>query len=359
MEEKAYLLSLSSIDGLGPVRLRRLLDYFSSFKHVWQGSSIDWKKVGIPQEVIGRFHASKKTLLPERYLEEILKQKVDVLTIFEEDYPSLLKNIYNPPLLLFYRGIFPKVTVPAIAVVGTRKMNSYGKFVTQKIVSELVEEGVTIVSGLARGVDTTAHQTALHTQSATIAVLGSGVTKVFPPENQRLAEEIWNGGGVVLSEYPPGSPYFPGNFPARNRIISGLSVGVVVTQADYDSGSLITAKLALEQGREVFAVPGAIDQGLSYGPIELIKQGAKPVLSGKDVLEELGIHGTVIKQVKEMSFTKIQEQIWHALEDGELTIDEMCRAINQPSSVVSAELITLEISGAIRSTGIGSYARNI
>lgn len=215
------------------------------------------------------------------------ENKLECQTLADKIYPENLKKIDNPPLRLFIKGAIKAADKRALAVVGSRRMSRYGEKVTQKLVADLVREKITIVSGLARGIDTIAHQTALKAGGRTIAVLGSGLEKIYPPENKNLVEEIIKGHGAVVSEFPPEQPPAVLNFPARNRLIAGLSLGVLVIEGAARSGSLITARWAAEQGKEVFAVPGPIDAVNSQAPLFLIKQGAKAVETIEDILEEL------------------------------------------------------------------------
>ncbi len=244
--------------------------------------------------------------------------------------------------------------------MGTRKVSGYGRLVTEKLVSELVEAGLTIVSGLARGVDSVAHQTAVKEKGRTLAVLGGGLNHIFPPENTRLAEEIAKGFGAVLSEFPPDSPSLPGNFPARNRIISGLSRAVLVTEAAEDSGSLITARDALEQGRDVFAVPGPITSELSKGPLTLIKQGALLVTSADEILEELGL-GKIINPRLQMTnsivLSEAEQKIVDCLAPESKHVDEICRELKISAATVSAALIKMEISGLVKNLGAGVFIK--
>lgn len=289
MNNIAYILALHSIDGLGPIRLKAILDYFKDPKLAWEAGSQELLRIGIPKNAVELLLQTRKKLEPESYAEVIKESGINWITIFDENYPKLLAQIYDPPVVLYYKGEILPQDGQAVAIVGTRKMTDYGKVVTEQFTRGLVSSGVTIVSGLARGVDTKAHTTSIEENGRTLAVLGGGVNNIFPPENRSLAEKIANGFGAVISEFPPDSPSLPGNFPLRNRIISGLSLATLVVEAAEGSGSLITARLALEQGREVFAVPGPITSYLSKGPIDLIKMGARPVSDAKEILEELGI----------------------------------------------------------------------
>ncbi|OGE44353.1 DNA protecting protein DprA [Candidatus Daviesbacteria bacterium RIFCSPLOWO2_01_FULL_39_12] len=360
MNNIAYLLALHSINGLGPIRLKALLDYFKDPKLAWEASGGELKKAGVPQSVAELLMETRNSLDPQKYLDEIKKSGIKWMSIFDDDYPKLLKEIYDPPVIFYYKGEILKDDENAVGVVGTRKMTGYGRAVTKQLVEELVLAGLTIVSGLARGVDAQAHSTALENNGRTIAILGGGLNKIYPPENGQLAEKIIDGHGAVISEFPPDYPSLPGNFPSRNRIIAGLSKAVLVTEAAEDSGSLITAKLAVEQGREVFAVPGPITSSLSKGPIDLIKLGAKAIFDAQEILDEMGM-GKVkssklkVKSVEELS--KEERLVWECLENDTLHIDEIGRKLNVKAATISALLIKMEIKGIVQNLGNGNYCR--
>jgi DNA processing protein len=276
---------------------------------------------------------------------------------------KLLKEIYNPPLIIFYKGAWSEKDKNSFGVVGTRKITGYGKTVTQTLTQGLVEAGFTIVSGLARGVDTIAHESALECGGRTIAVLAGGINTIFPPQNTQLAGKISDGNGLYLSEFPPSYPHLSGNFPSRNRIISGLSKAVLVTEAAEDSGSLITARLALEQNREVFAVPGPITSSLSKGPIELIKQGAKLVYDINDILEEMGIEQNANLRPVHMSagyknLSDTEKRILTCLENESGHIDQIVRTTQSTTAQISAALIKMEILGFVKNLGGGNYIKS-
>ena len=266
-ENLLYWLALNKIQGLGPIKTKKLLDQYGSARAICAALNYS-------------------TAESEREIEAIKEAKVGILTLDDEEYPKSLRNIYDPPPVIYLKGDFLPQDQKAIAIVGTRKATSYGLDAARKLAFQLAQMGITIVSGLALGIDTAAHAGALEAKGRTIAVLGSGVDQVFPASNKKLAEEIILNGAVV-SEFSLGQMPETWTFPQRNRIISGLSVGVIMVEGHYDSGAMITAKLALEQGREVFAVPGNIGLDQTKGPHWLIKQGAKLVESVEDVLEEL------------------------------------------------------------------------
>ncbi len=290
MQKVNYLLALHTVNGLGAVRLNILLNYFTDPQLIWEARESELQGLRIPKSVIQNLVQVRKQLDPENYVHSLIKRGIKWVTISDNDYPKLLKQLYDPPVVLYYKGEILPSDERSIAIVGTRQITSYGRFVTEKFTKELVDYGFTIVSGLARGVDTQAHLATIKNNGRTVAVFGGGLNNIYPPENSRLAEEIINGFGAVISEFPPDASSLPGNFPMRNRIISGLSLGVVVAEAALNSGSLITAKLALEQGREVFAIPGPINSALSQGPIGLIREGAKIVSETSDILIELGVN---------------------------------------------------------------------
>lgn len=359
MEDLQYLLALHSVEGLGPSRIKKLFDYFGSFEKIWNSSISEFSQFKYPDALILNLKNAKKDLDPEKYFLDLEKNGIKVLTIFEDNYPLDLREIHGAPMIIYYKGILDwEILDNCFGVVGTRKPTGYGRVVTEKLTKELVEAGLTIVSGLARGVDTVAHIAAIEAGGKTIAVLGGGLSKIFPSENIRLAEKIASGFGAILTEFPPSYPHLSGNFPARNRIIAGLSKGVLVTEAAEDSGSLITARLAIEQGREVFAVPGPITSGMSEGTSVLLKDGAKLVSSVSDILDELGVK--MISQVKasDLNLSKDELEILEFIKDEGKHVDEIARALKKQIADVSGILLKLEILGVVRNLGAGNYVRS-
>lgn len=353
----SYILALHSINGLGSTRLKSLLNYFQDPRLIWKSGKNDLIKLGIPENVASIIDATVKNIDPEQYLLQLQTAGIKWVSIYDSNYPKLLKQISVPPIILYYKGEILESDERSLGVVGTRKMTGYGRAVTEKLVSDLVGAGVTIVSGLARGVDTIAHKVAIASGGRTLAVVAGGLNNIYPIENDSLSQQIINGFGAVISEFPPSYPSSPGNFPARNRIISGLSLGVLVTEAAEDSGSLITARLATEQGREVFAVPGPITSSLSKGPIDLIKEGAKVVYQVEDILEEIGIkpNQQSIWSLDELPLE--EKEIMLALENGEMHIDEISRLLKKPVSTISAIILRMEIQGLVHSMGGGMYTK--
>lgn len=347
-KERAYWVGLHRVHGVGPKRFNRVLQEWGSPAAAWR------QKTEELHRVLGRNVADSFLRIrdedPMNLLNRINREGISIMLLYDEDYPQNLRHIDNPPPVLYYRGNWRPEDRTAVAIVGSRNATPSGLFNAQQIAAELASQGVVIVSGLARGVDTAAHRGALAGGGRTIAVLGSGIDRIYPPENAKLAEEIIQN-GVLLSEFPLGDDPRPGNFPARNRIISGLSLGVLVVEAARDSGSLITAGLALEQGREVFAVPGPIHSAACYGSNRLIRQGACLVQTMDDILEGLNLTRVTSEQlsaVKEERLQKGEERIMDVLAQGPLHIDIIVRDSGLPASEVAGNLVVLELKGLIQ-----------
>jgi len=289
MTEKEALILLSTFPAFTPNHLKLLLNYFETPLKIWEASSNELIKTGLRKEKIINFIKHKNlfdALNKKEYFNRLNRLGIEVLTVSDRNYPQNLKQIEDKPFVLYVKGRLKKKDEKAIAVIGSRKMTNYGKVITERITSELVKRKITIVSGLARGVDTEAHKVALFHSGRTMAVLGSGLDRIYPPENWELAEEI-SKRGALISEFPLGYPPFPENFIQRNRIVSGLSKGILVIEGAERSGTLVTASYAANQGRSVFAIPGDISSPFSFAPNFLIKNGAKVVTKGEDILEEL------------------------------------------------------------------------
>ena len=287
-------------------------------------------------------------------------QEITQIPINSELYPSLLKEIGDPPKTIFARGnieLLNKGT--ALGIVGTRKASAYGLLVAEKISGDLSQHGIIIISGLARGIDAAAHRATLKNPGHTIAVLGSGIDdkSIYPPEHKILAKEIINNGGLLISEYSEGTPPLQHHFPARNRIIAGLSRGVVVIEAPEKSGALITASLALDYNREVLAVPGDITRPNSFGPNSLISMGAKPVLGAKDILEYFGMNPESGNKLEsQINFNKEQEIIIRTLlENGPMSLSDLVQVCGLDVELISRNLTTLELIEKVRSHADGTY----
>lgn len=355
-------MGFNVFEGIGPLRFKLLYDFFGSAEKAFRASGGELREVGLGEGLVQRFLEFRKTFDADSYFLRLEKLGISVLCCEEESYPKMLKEIEGKPPLIYIKrqklkgksqNLFEK---KAVAVVGTRKITGYGRQVTEMITEGLVSSGLVIVSGLARGVDEVAHETTLKCGGITIAVLGCGLDLIYPPEHKDLAERIVGGGGALVSEFPLGMQAVPGNFPARNRIISGLSLGVVVTEAAEDSGSLITASCAGEQGREVFAVPGPITSPLSAGTSALMKKGAKVVTGVDDILEELGIRRVACRGERKLEgLTGEELKIVKLLENESLQIDEIVRRTGKDSATVGGILSILEIKGVIRNLMEGVY----
>lgn len=285
MTERDYYLGISYFGEVGPVRFKLLFDFFGSAERIWEADKDELFSTGLSRNLVEKFVVFRKNFDFGEHQTELSRKEIKFLALIDKDYPALLKEIPDPPLVLFVKGELGNLT-KSIGVVGTRKMTVYGMRVAENITRDLALGGVTVVSGMARGIDSAAHRSALENGGRTVAVLGTGVDVIYPYENRGLYFNILKNGAVV-SEVPPGMAVEKGAFRLRNRIISGLSKGVVVVEGAKESGSLITARYALDQGREVFAVPGPITSVMSEGPSYLISQGAKLVTNGKEVIDEL------------------------------------------------------------------------
>lgn len=372
-EERNYYLAFSTFEeGIGPVRFKLLLDHFKSAKNAWEAKQTDLITAGIPQTIVQKFLDFRSKFDLELYLKELAKKEISFLTIQDNNYPYLLKQISDPPFVLYIRGSLAGpvnqqsldnfwLSDNKLAIVGTRIPTSYGREITEILTSDLVVSGLTIVSGMARGIDTVAHRTAIKNGGQTIAVLGCGVDLIYPPENKELYYQIANGNGCIISEMPLGRWANKGTFPARNRIISGLSRGVLMTEGASDSGALITCSYAGEQGRDVFAVPGPVTSSLSAGTLSLLKKGAKLVTNASDVLEELGLEQKYnryndynnYKNYKDAS--EEENQILELLKTENLTVDDIIRKSGFPASICSSLLSLMEIKGYIKNLGNLTY----
>jgi DNA processing protein len=292
-----YWVGFNIVPGIGPARFQALLDHFGDLETAWNAPAYELNRTGLDRRSVDSLLETRKKVSLDDEMEKIERAGVQVLTWQSDAYPPQLCHIHSPPPVLYVKGDLRPEDEWAVAVVGTRRATVYGKEATRTLAGNLARNGVTIVSGLARGIDAQAHRTALEAGGRTIAVFGSGIDIIYPSEHRKLAQAIVEN-GALISEYALGTPPEGSNFPPRNRIISGLSLGVVIVEAGVRSGALITADYAGEQGRDVFAVPGNIFHRGSKGTNRLIQQGAKLVLTVEDVLEELNL--TMISQQAEV-----------------------------------------------------------
>jgi len=359
VKEKHYLVALSAFIPFGPKRIELLTGYFGSAKKVWNSSSKKLLQVGTNEKTVAAFETFRKAFGIESYLKKLEKLKIEFVVRDDKNYPENLKDLDNAPMVLYIRGKLKAEDTNAVAVVGSRKMTSYGREVTEKFSSELANFGITIVSGLARGIDTAAHKGALSVGGRTIAVLGCGLDSVYPPENTQLASEIIEKESAVVSEYPLGHPALPINFASRNRIVSGLSKAVLVVEGAEKSGTLLTASSAADQGRTVFAVPGQITSPLSAAPLFLLKNGAKIATEPSDILEELDIQVKVDREKieKVMPSTKEETELLEILTNEPLHLDEVARISSLDTPSVSARLTIMELKGLVKNMGGGVYRK--
>ena len=350
--ELACWVAFSRVRGIGPMRFGRLLNFFGSAQAAWQAGRADLVASGLDARSIEALLAQRaKGPPPEAELEALARAGVEALPLSDPRYPDLLRDIYLPPPLLYLRGALASADGWAVAIVGTRRATNYGRQVADLLARGLAQHQVTVVSGLARGIDTAAHQAALSVPGGrTLAVLGCGIDVAYPPENAKLAARICEQ-GALLSEFPLGTQPEAGNFPARNRLISGLSLGVVVAEAPQPSGALITARFALEQNREVFAVPGPITSKASEGTNRLIQQGAKLVMRAEDILEELKLQEAPQQQVMRelLPASGVEATLLHLLiaATEPQHIDELCRAVALSTGEVTSTLMMMELKGLV------------
>lgn len=350
MSELKYWLGFSLVKGIGPAKTEALLDYFGSAAASWRATEAQLQRLGFDKRAIKNMKEAQQQLDLDAELARVQQAGVSLLTWESEAYPAYLREIDNAPPVLYKKGELETFDQWAVAIVGTRRATAYGKQVTRELVAGLVKQNITIVSGLARGIDAVAHQTAVDLNGRTIAVLGSGLDAIYPAENRRLAQQIVQGHGAVISEYAMGVQPEAKNFPPRNRIISGLSLGVVVVEAGERSGALITCNFALEQNREVFAVPGSVKSPASRGPNRLIQQGAKLVTKVEDILEELNLSVAVAQTAVQMALPETAEELklFQHLAAEPFDIDELCRLTEMPINIVSSTLTLMELKGMVQ-----------
>ncbi len=358
MDSLAYWIGFNKVRGIGPARLRALIDAFGDIESAWQATPGALREVGLDRRSLESLLESRGKLDLAAELARVRKAGVDVLTWDDPRYPERLKAISDPPPVLYFRGELRPEDDFAVAVVGTRDISNYGRDAARTIAAGLAESGVTVVSGLARGVDCVAHRAALDAGGRTIAVLGSGVDIIYPWENRKLALDLIER-GVLMSEYPLGTQPEASNFPPRNRIVSGLSRGVVVIEAGERSGALITARFAADQGRDVFAVPGSIFARNSQGVNRLIRDGATPVTSINDILEALNLRAveTYVAAKTLFPMDETEASLLSRLSDEPVHVDDLSRATDLPIATVTSTLALMELKGLVRAAGGMTYYR--
>jgi len=352
MEAKAFWVGFNLVKGIGAVRLRALLDHFGDLSLAWDAPADALLAAGLNARLVEKVLQVRKQTDLEKTWSHIQDQGIKVLTWQDGDYPERLREIDQSPPVLYLRGTFQPEDASAVAIVGTRRVTAYGRQVADELAAYLGRNGVTVISGLARGTDAIAHQSAIKAGGRTIAVLGCGIDRVYPPENRQLAEQVI-AHGCLLTDYSVGTPPEGVNFPPRNRIISGLALATIVIEAGEESGALITATFAAEQGREIFAVPGGIYAPQSKGTNRLIQQGARPLLAVQDVLEALNL--TMVNQQnaarRVLPSDALEASIFQALGCEPVHVDEMCVQLNQPIEKLSAALAMMELKGMVRQVG--------
>jgi DNA processing protein len=371
-----FWVALTRIEGLGIRGCHKLIEYFGSPQAAYMASLTELESCGVPARVAQAIFAQSCLKEGEKEIEAAAKADCQLVSFDSDDYPPLLKQIPDAPLFLYVRGDVKVLSQYAVAMVGTRRPSAYGSSVAHRLAHDLAQRQLVVVSGLARGVDSASHRGALEAHGKTVAVLGSGIDVIYPRENKSLAEEVAKS-GAMISEFPLRTGPTPENFPIRNRIISGLSLGVVVVEAAEYSGSLITARLALEQNREVFAVPGNITSAQSFGPNHLIKQGAKLVDQWMDVIEEFPAEvrmalmppaevferepiGQEAASLFQASLTPEQKAVFEVLRADQTTfVDEIVTAANVPHPRVLAALLELEMNGLIRQLPGKNFIRKL
>jgi len=359
-------LRLSLVPDVGPITRRALLERFGTAAAVFAAAPSELREVrGVGPKLMQRIVAAPSEIDPQREIDLCRERGITILTESDPRYPRLLTQINDPPSALFVRGELRPDDALAVAIVGTRHATTYGLQQAERLAASLARAGVTVVSGLARGIDGAAHRGTLSADGRTIAVLGSGLLRLFPPEHDKLADEIAAGHGAVVSELPPEFEPMGGNFPQRNRIISGLSLGTIVIEAPERSGALITARLAYEHGREVFAVPGRVDSRPSRGCHRLLRDGATLVESIDDVLEQLGPlfeaapreDGTEIRHPAELNLNEIEREVLDAIDSEATAVDQLITATGLPVNQVLATISVLEMRRLIRRLSGSTVAR--
>jgi len=369
-------LALTLTHGLGPTRAKRLVEFFGGVEGVFRASLTELEAAGLPAGAAQSLATGRSIELAQDELAKASSAGIRVISLDDPDYPPELRQIYDPPLLLYVRGNVAAISQPGIAMVGTRHPTPYGMGMAERLACDLAARNVVIFSGLARGVDTFAHRGAVSAKGKTVAVFGTGVDVMYPKENSRLADQILSFGGALISEFPLGTFAAPQNFPIRNRIISGISFGVLVVEAAEYSGTRITARCALEQNREVFAVPGNVTNKNSWGPNTLIKQGAKLVATWEDVWEELPANvrltlapqpgpesqaGQTASLFEEPSLSPHEKKIYRVLKADEAQhLDEIIEKLEPElsSSEIFAALFELELVGKVKQLPGKNFVRS-
>lgn len=353
MDSDKIILWLSQIEGIGAKKIGVILNEFDDIEKIWYAPHEKFLKIpSLSRQNVDTIIKGRDKNLLEAYIKKLRVLNISYITVQNEKYPSLLKEIHDPPAVLYFIGEIPEFREGAVSIIGSRRCSEYGLTVSHKLSRDLAQRGIVIISGMARGIDSSAHRGALASGGMTVAVLGCGADICYPSENRVLREQIIKN-GCVISEYPPGTKPLPGNFPIRNRIISGLSQAVVVVEAAEQSGTLITVDMALEQGREVLAVPGNITSKLSAGVNNLIKQGAGVMVNGyRDVLEAIGYEeptqqGKAIQAV-ELNLAPDEKLVYDCISFEPVSAEAIAESINLDVNKIIYLATMLEIKGGIK-----------
>jgi DNA processing protein len=357
MDEKKYWVGFNHVKGIGAVRFQRLLDHFKDLALAWNATESELRNVGIGDKALANLLLFRRQHNLDQLYEEILKKGIEIVITTDPTYPQHLKQISNPPPVLYVRGKILEDDFRSIAVVGTRKVTAYGKNVVRELGNILAQNHITLISGLARGVDSEAHQAILNAGGRTIAVLGCGVDIIYPPENQQLAKQVMEN-GALISDYAPGTQPEGINFPPRNRIIAGLSMATIVVEAGLRSGALITASFAADQGKDVFAVPGSIYAPQSKGTNKLIFDGAHPLIQFESIFEILDLENVQFqsKIQREIPADETELLILKILQNESLHIDDLQAISGLPIERISSALVFLELKGFVKNTGNMTYS---
>ncbi len=357
-QDLPYWIALTRVSGIGPRRFELLLQAFGSARAVWEAPSAELVEAGLDRRTSDALLALRPRIDPDGEIQHLRALGAEAIARQDPRYPRLLAEIYDPPPVLYVRGELDPPEVPLLAIVGTRGATSYGKMAAERLAAGIAQAGVTVVSGLAYGIDAAAHRGALAAGGRTIAVLGSGLDRVYPSQHARLAEQIARQ-GAVITEFPLGTKPDARNFPQRNRVVAGIAFGTLVVEAGERSGASITAAFAAEQGRDVMAVPGSIYSPASQGTNRLIRDGAIPITGVEDILLELdrGIRPMAAERI--VPADEMERTLLDILGHEPLHIDEIARAASLPMSAVSSGLAIMELKGLARHTGGMNYVRGI
>ncbi len=348
-DDLGYWLGFNLVRGIGPVRLRVLLERFGDIRSAWHAPADVLRELGLERRALTNLLQARQLVDLSQLEERVVALGAQAVTWDSPDYPALLRQIPDAPPVLFVRGTLLPGDEWAVALVGSRKASPYGREVAHQLATGLARNGVTVVSGLARGVDAAAHRAALEAGGRTLAVLGSGIDVIYPREHHKLVEQIVEN-GAIISDYPLGAQPEATNFPPRNRIISGLSLGVVIVEAGIKSGALITADFAAEQGREVFAVPGSIFSSEAAGCNQLLRDGAAIVTEVRDILETLHLDALAEKQAARtlLPANAAEATVLQHLSAEPLHLDDLSRHTALPVASVSSTLVMMELKGMVR-----------